>query len=1030
MGVWRASVVATRWRRWLAVVVVVAIGAIAAMTDAIPRGAEVLRGLRTRMAVERLVATVRREQLPVARFSALGANGVRSTMRGPAAASLAPAVKAGEVLEAAGGSSSADAVAATAAALVVAGDGSHAIPALEAALARSPRDARLWSDLAAARLEANHVRRALVAADTALRIDARSADALYNRALALDRLGLGIVAAETWRRCLDASPDPQLAVELRERLRGAEVASEAERWQAAEKELLRAGAAGDTAAVARLTEQFPRLVRAYAEGPYLKSWAEAFENGDAKKAAEWLRIVRTAGHVLRGRGETLLGEAAGAIDEAIAAEDGARLRLLARTQLAYDRGRLAYRERDYEPAERELRDAATMFSAARSPMAAVAQYWTASVLIDVARTDDAHAILTALLAAERPIEGHRALVASSEYLLSNCETFAGRWNAAVDAAKQSAALYHQLGETSNAAESEAMLAAILDQLGQHDAAWDYRVPSFRTANDTGVLNRLLVAVGAGTRAALRAGDRELALSLLDVELSLAAQVRDPSISADLLTRRVAVQHDRRAFDDRDNALARARVAVGAVRDRAERTRLTIELDGAEAVAVRDVNPRRAVELLGRAVTFCRATDRRASLAAFLLERGRAYVVSGEPEAGWRDFSAAMDEMETQRGAIRDYDLRSRMLETAQELFDEALRLQVRRGDAAGAFAVAERARARSLLDRASGTSAPAASAETIAHTLSPGTVAIEYAVLPEVLVVFSIGQSGLRMHTVPVKAAALMPERADLGELLLGPVRDDVANATSIVFIPEKVLQRVAFAALRRNGRYLVETHNISVVPSASLLAAQPATIGPKQRSVLIVGNPAPDPELKLSMLPSVEREVAAVRAIYRPARVLFGPDATKARFTKEAPAYDVIHFGGHGVSDEESLTASLLFARSGSDPGRMYMTDIARLPLVRAPLVVLAACGTLRGRAAGMEGMPSLARSFLAAGASTVVGTLWNLGDDQSRALMTSFHRQIIAGEPPAAALRSAQLEAIARGGADAEVKNWAGFAVYTVRP
>jgi CHAT domain-containing protein len=79
---------------------------------------------------------------------------------------------------------------------------------------------------------------------------------------------------------------------------------------------------------------------------------------------------------------------------------------------------------------------------------------------------------------------------------------------------------------------------------------------------------------------------------------------------------------------------------------------------------------------------------------------------------------------------------------------------------------------------------------------------------------------------------------------------------------------------------------------------------------------------------------------------------------------------------------------------------------------------------------MPSLARSFLAAGASTVIGTLRDVDDATAGGLLASFHRSIAAGATPAAALRSAQLDAIARGGADAEPKNWAPYVVYTATP
>ncbi|HVR38647.1 MAG TPA: CHAT domain-containing protein [Thermoanaerobaculia bacterium] len=444
--------------------------------------------------------------------------------------------------------------------------------------------------------------------------------------------------------------------------------------------------------------------------------------------------------------------------------------------------------------------------------------------------------------------------------------------------------------------------------------------------------------------------------------------------------------------------------------------MSIDLDSAEASIVRERNPQRAVELLTQAAEFCRNSDRRLYLPQILLDRGRTYLAANDAERAWRDFAAGIDELESQRGAIANLELRSRMLNTAEDLFDEAIALQVRRNDANAAFQLAERARARALLDVVE--KAPVANVSDVAKELDRDTALVEYAVLPESLVIFSIRDGAMRMHTVAVKVSESTP-----AEVLLGPVKDDIAAAKKIIFVPDKILQRVPF------GQYLVQSHAVEIAPSASFLVARKIE-KTKQRSVLIVGNPAPNPDENLEALPSVEREVDDVGAIYRPARVIFGPDATKQRFISEAPNYDVIHFAGHGVSDEESLTASLLFAKTKTDSGRMYMSDIAKLKLPRAPLVVLAACGTLRGKAAGVEGMPSLARSFLAAGASTVIGTLWDIDDAKSATLLASFHRHIVAGDSPAVALQSAQREAIARGGEDADPKNWAPFVVYTATP
>jgi hypothetical protein len=269
----------------------------------------------------------------------------------------------------------------------------------------------------------------------------------------------------------------------------------------------------------------------------------------------------------------------------------------------------------------------------------------------------------------------------------------------------------------------------------------------------------------------------------------------------------------------------------------------------------------------------------------------------------------MDELEAQRGAIDDVMLRSRMLDTAEELFDEAISLQVRRGNAETAFAVTEHARGRSLLDAVEGSPQPLSSSSAVAGRLEPGTLLLEYAVLPEQLVIFAISNDGMKMHIVKVKREELASHK-DLAPLLLEPVRDDVAAAKSLIVVPEKSLQRVAFAGLRWNGAHLVQSHAISIAPSASRLAASRPVTKPKVASILLVGNPTADEEQNLEQLPAVEREINATRAFYGPARVLLDEEATRARFAEEAPKHDVIHFAGHGTSDDGSLTAALLFAR------------------------------------------------------------------------------------------------------------------------
>lgn len=95
---------------------------------------------------------------------------------------------------------------------------------LESAAQRS-HDAKTWSDLAAARYaEAMQFRRmtglprALAAADQALRADARLPEALFNRALVLERMGSTTEARLAWERYLQVDAGSRWAAEAREHL--------------------------------------------------------------------------------------------------------------------------------------------------------------------------------------------------------------------------------------------------------------------------------------------------------------------------------------------------------------------------------------------------------------------------------------------------------------------------------------------------------------------------------------------------------------------------------------------------------------------------------------------------------------------------------------------------------------------------------------------------------------------------------------------------------------------------------------------
>ncbi|HYP54564.1 MAG TPA: CHAT domain-containing protein, partial [Pyrinomonadaceae bacterium] len=75
-----------------------------------------------------------------------------------------------------------------------------------------------------------------------------------------------------------------------------------------------------------------------------------------------------------------------------------------------------------------------------------------------------------------------------------------------------------------------------------------------------------------------------------------------------------------------------------------------------------------------------------------------------------------------------------------------------------------------------------------------------------------------------------------------------------------------------------------------------------------------------------------------------------------------------------------------------------------------LSACETGVSAVAPGDELIGLARGFFAAGAHSLVLSLWTVDDEATADLMTDFYTRLRAGDSPAAALRAAQLRQLAR--------------------
>ena len=279
-----------------------------------------------------------------------------------------------------------------------------------------------------------------------------------------------------------------------------------------------------------------------------------------------------------------------------------------------------------------------------------------------------------------------------------------------------------------------------------------------------------------------------------------------------------------------------------------------------------------------------------------------------------------------------------------------------------------------------------------------------------------------------------------LYNILIRPVEDFLPGEPddSIRFVLQDELFMVPFPALiDASGNYLIEKHTILVGSSVKTHVVK-KSVHPDQSQVLIVGNPTMpyvkeslnSQPFQLDLLPGAEAEAKAIARLFN-TEPISGGRATKSEILKHIPAASIVHLATHGLLDigPSGLLQSKLAGFSGAggaiavapdetDNGLWMADEIAGLKL-SADLVTLSACNTGRGKITG-DGVLGLSRSFLVAGAQSVLVSLWSVPDAPTADLMTRFYKSIKQGVPVPHSLRKAMLATREKFGSPL---NWAGF-------
>jgi CHAT domain-containing protein len=215
-----------------------------------------------------------------------------------------------------------------------------------------------------------------------------------------------------------------------------------------------------------------------------------------------------------------------------------------------------------------------------------------------------------------------------------------------------------------------------------------------------------------------------------------------------------------------------------------------------------------------------------------------------------------------------------------------------------------------------------------------------------------------------------------------------------VVIVPHDVLHYVPFHALHDGRSYLVDSTDVSYAPSASIYALCCQRPGPSTGRSVVFG--VPD-----ERAPFIADEVDAVAGLVPEAEVRIGAAASVAELRSLCADARIVHVATHGRFREDNP----LF--SGIRLGDAYLTlhDLSGLRL-SVDLVTLSGCATGLNVVAEGDELRGLVRGVLAAGARSLLVSLWDVHDRSTATFMTLFYKGLAGGLGKAAALRAAACE------------------------
>ncbi len=290
-----------------------------------------------------------------------------------------------------------------------------------------------------------------------------------------------------------------------------------------------------------------------------------------------------------------------------------------------------------------------------------------------------------------------------------------------------------------------------------------------------------------------------------------------------------------------------------------------------------------------------------------------------------------------------------------------------------------------------------------------------------------------------------------LYKIFIKPILSKLKPAEKIIFSPSVPMLQIPMEFLVTNYRknespynynnlkFLIDYFAVSYAQSGNTFIALQEEHNRETETNLLIGNPViknanfvysirgsllEDTEtlrdINLESLEFSEMEIEEINNYLGNAEIFLSDKATESNFKKYAPLSKIIHLSTHSFLYKNQPL--IVFSEGGkeSNDGLLEKGEIIQLNL-NADMVVLSSCKSGLGVVDKSEGILGMQKSFIDAGANSVVVSLWDVNDKSTAVLMKYFYKYLREGFDKSTSLQLAKKEFIKNESANPYY--WAAF-------